>query len=157
MVRATGSEVVFISWCLTPALSLIGRPRRTLDCRHGGTASAATPGARRREYSFSGPLRRSPFLPIVRGAVYLPEFGFTNSLKSVAPALCPSFGYDDLDGVADGLAASSAFHQIASGEITAPDELANLRIQLLAYCERDTLAMVEAHQALMQLKIPELA
>jgi hypothetical protein len=101
--------------------------------------------------------RLADLLPIVRSAVYLPEFGFTNSLKSVAPALRPGFGYEDLDGVADGFAASSAFHQIASGAITASDELANLRVQLLAYCERDTLAMVEAHQALMQLKVPELA
>jgi Domain of unknown function(DUF2779) len=96
-------------------------------------------------------------LPIVRSAVYLPAFRFTNSIKSVAPALCPGFGYNDLDGVADGLAASSAFHQIASGAISAPDEMAKLRVQLLAYCERDTLAMVEAHQALMQLTVPELA
>jgi hypothetical protein len=101
--------------------------------------------------------RLADLLPIVRSAVYLPEFLFTNSLKSVAPALSPGFGYEDLDGVADGLAASSTFHQIASGSITAPDQLANLRVQLLAYCERDTLAMVEAHQALMQLKVPELA
>src|ERR1700749_1423453 len=62
MVRTTGSEVVFISWCLTPALSLIGRPRRTLDCRHGGTASAAKPGARRREYSFLGRCAGRPSL-----------------------------------------------------------------------------------------------
>ena len=34
-------------------------------------------------------------LPIVRGAVYFPEFKFSNSLKSVAPALCPGFGYAD--------------------------------------------------------------
>ena len=101
--------------------------------------------------------RLADLLPIVRSAVYLPEFRFSNSIKSVAPALCPGFGYDDLDGVADGLAASSAFHQIASGAITAPDQLANLRVQLLAYCERDTLAMVEVHQALMRLKGPELA
>jgi Domain of unknown function(DUF2779) len=101
--------------------------------------------------------RLADLLPIVRSAVYLPEFGFTNSLKSVAPALRPGFGYDDLDGVADGLAASSTFHLIASGAITVPDDLANLRAQLLAYCERDTLAMVETHQALMQLKVPELA
>ena len=72
--------------------------------------------------------RLADLLPIVRGAVYLTEFGFTKSLKSVAPALCPGFGYDDLHGVADGLAASSAFHQIVTGAITAPDELANLRI-----------------------------
>ena len=101
--------------------------------------------------------RLADLLPIVRSAVYLPEFRFSNSIKSVAPALCPGFDYDDLDGVADGLAASSAFHQIASGAITVPDQLAKLRVQLLAYCERDTLAMVEAHQALMQLKVPELA
>ncbi len=36
-------------------------------------------------------------LPIVRGAVYFPEFWFSNSIKAVAPALCPGFGYDDLD------------------------------------------------------------
>ena len=92
--------------------------------------------------------RLADLLPIVRSAVYFPDFQFSNSIKSVAPALCPSFGYDDLDGIADGLAASAAFHQIASGAIMVPDELANLRVQLLAYCERDTLAMVEAHRAL---------
>ena len=48
-------------------------------------------------------------LPIVRAAVYFPEFQFSNSIKSVAPALCPGFGYDDLEGVADGAAASAAF------------------------------------------------
>ena len=51
--------------------------------------------------------RLADLLPIVRGAVYLREFQFSNSIKSVAPALCPGFGYDDLDGVADGLAASA--------------------------------------------------
>jgi hypothetical protein len=101
--------------------------------------------------------RLADLLPIVRSAVYFPDFQFSNSIKSVAPALCPSFGYDDLDGIADGLAASAAFHQIASGAITVPDELANLRVQLLAYCERDTLAMVEAHRALVQLTVPDLA
>jgi hypothetical protein len=53
--------------------------------------------------------RLADLLPIVRSAVYLPEFRFGNSIKAVAPALCPGFGYEDLDGVADGLAASSAF------------------------------------------------
>ena len=48
-------------------------------------------------------------LPFVGGAVYFPEFRFSNSIKSVAPALCPGFGYDDLEGVAAGSAASAAF------------------------------------------------
>ena len=96
--------------------------------------------------------RLRDLLPIVRSAVYLPEFGFSNSIKSVAQALAPEFGYDDLQGVADGIAASGAFLLLASGAvITVPEEIAALRSQLLAYCERDTLAMVEVHRALMRL------
>jgi hypothetical protein len=90
-------------------------------------------------------------LPIVRGAVYHPEFRFSNSIKSVAPALCPGFGYDDLDSIADGAAASAAFVQLASGCLTCPEEAAQLRAALLAYCQRDTLAMVEVHRALKKL------
>jgi len=93
-------------------------------------------------------------LPIVRGAVYLPEFRFSNSIKSVAPALCPGFGYDDLDGVADGATASAAFLQLASGYLTVPEEVDHLRSELLAYCQRDTLAMVEVHRALTRLAAP---
>ena len=90
-------------------------------------------------------------LPIVRAGVYLPEFWFSNSIKAVAPALCPGFGYDDLEGIADGVAASTAFLQLASGCLTAPEEAAQLRAALLAYCQRDTLAMVEVHRALTRL------
>ena len=86
--------------------------------------------------------RLADLLPLIRTAVYFPEFEFSNSIKSVAPALCPGFGYDDLDGVADGVAASGAFLQLASGAVTVPNDVAELRTQLLAYCERDTLAMV---------------
>jgi hypothetical protein len=35
--------------------------------------------------------RLADLLPIVRSAVYFPEFGFSNSIKSVAPALLPRF------------------------------------------------------------------
>ncbi len=90
-------------------------------------------------------------LPIVRGAVYLPEFDFSNSIKSVAPALSPGFGYDDLDGIADGAAASTAFLQLAAGVISHPEHVGQLQAALLAYCRRDTLAMVEVHRALMRL------
>ena len=90
-------------------------------------------------------------LPVVRSAVYLPEFGFSNSIKSVAPALSPGFGYDDLDGIADGMAAASAFVQLASGAISDPEQAGQLRAALLAYCKRDTLATVEVHRALIRL------
>ena len=87
-------------------------------------------------------------LPVVRGAVYFPAFAFGNSIKRVAPALAPGFGYADLDDVADGTAAAAAFLQMASGQA---DDPARLRAALLAYCERDTMAMVEVHRALLRL------
>jgi hypothetical protein len=90
-------------------------------------------------------------LPIVRGAVYFPAFAFSNSIKTVAPALSPGFGYDDLDEIADGSAASAAFLQLAAGYIAEPEHATKLRAALLAYCKRDTLAMVEVHRALMEL------
>ena len=97
--------------------------------------------------------RLADLLPVVRAAVYHPGFQFSNSIKNVAPALCPGFGYDDLDGVSDGLAASAAFVRLASGSFANGDEVAQLRRSLLAYCERDTLAMIAVHRALAQLAV----
>jgi len=76
-------------------------------------------------------------LPILGGAVYFPEFRFSNAIKSVAPALCPGFRYDDLEGVAAGGAASTAFLQLASGYLTIPEDVDPLRSALLEYCHRD--------------------
>lgn len=98
--------------------------------------------------------RLTDLLPVVRSAVYFPEFEFSNSIKSVAPALCPGFSYDDLIGIADGGAASAAFLQLASRRITDPGEVLQSRAALLTYCKRDTLAMVEVHQALARLAVP---
>jgi hypothetical protein len=97
--------------------------------------------------------RLADLLPIVRGAIYHSDFQFSNSIKKVAPALCPGFGYDDLDGIADGSAAAAAFAQLASGFISDIAEVDRLRAAFLAYCKRDTLAMVEVHRALMDLAV----
>jgi hypothetical protein len=94
--------------------------------------------------------RLADLLPIVRSAIYHPDFQSSNSIKKVAPALCDGFGYDDLEGIADGSAAASAFAQLASGMIFYPVEIDRLRGDLLAYCKRDTFAMVEVHRALIQ-------
>lgn len=94
--------------------------------------------------------RLADLLQVVRGAVYLPEFGGSNSIKTVAPALAPGFGYDDLPGIADGSAAAAAFLQLASGDLPSSTQ-ASVRMELLAYCERDTMAMVEVHRALVRL------
>jgi hypothetical protein len=76
-------------------------------------------------------------LPIVGGAVYFPEFRFSNSIKSVTPTLCLDFRYDDLEGVAAGGAGSAAFLQLASGYLTSPEDVDHLRSALLEYCHRD--------------------
>ena len=72
---------------------------------------------------------------------------FSNSIKSVAPALCPDVTYDDLKGIADGGAASTAYWSMASGRADAKT-CSQLRQSLLAYCQRDTWALVRLHKAL---------
>lgn len=89
-------------------------------------------------------------LPIVRGCVYHPEFDFGNSIKVAAPALCPDVTYDDLEEIADGGAAATAFWLMASGRADAATS-ARLQLSLLAYCRRDTWAMVRLHQALQAI------
>jgi predicted RecB family nuclease len=100
--------------------------------------------------------RLADLLPVVRGAVYHPDFQFSNSIKNVAPALSPGFGYGDLDGIADGGTAAAVFAQLAAGFVTDPAEVAHLRRAFLAYCQRDTLAMVEVHRALLRFTTIEL-
>ena len=63
--------------------------------------------------------RLSDLLPVVRGGLYHPGFEFSNSIKTVAPALCPDVTYDDLEDVADGTSASTAFWLMASGRADA--------------------------------------
>ncbi len=94
--------------------------------------------------------RLSDLLPVVRGGVYHPGFGFSNSIKTAAPALCPDVTYDDLEEIADGTAASTAFWVMACGRVDA-ETSARLRRSLRAYCHRDTWAMVRLHQALNML------
>lgn len=95
--------------------------------------------------------RLADLLPIVRDGVYFASFGGSFSIKAVGPALCPEFTYDDLEEIADGLSAAEGFLQIASGFITEARDIASKRAALLAYCKRDTLAMVEVHKALCKL------
>ena len=76
-------------------------------------------------------------LPIVGGAVYFPELRFSNAIKSVAAGLCPGFGYDGLEDVAAGGAASAAFLQLAPGYLMSPEEVDPLQSALLEYCHRD--------------------
>ena len=90
-------------------------------------------------------------LPIVRDNVYHPDFGGSFSLKSVAPALVPGLGYQDLD-IGEGSAASSVLEALLLREDTIPaGDRAKLRRQLMDYCERDTLSTVKVYERLLEL------
>ncbi len=79
-------------------------------------------------------------LPLFREYYYHPDMRGSWSIKAVSPTIAPDLAYDDLD-VGDGMQAQEAFRFILSQEIAA-DLKESKRQALLAYCERDTLAMV---------------
>jgi hypothetical protein len=78
------------------------------------------------------------------------------SIKSVAPALVPGFTYD-LEGVTDGGEASAAFYRLASGHFLIGETREALRAGLRRYCERDTLALVGTHAALLEKSLSDVA
>lgn len=86
--------------------------------------------------------------PIVKEHYYHPDFGGSYSLKEVLPALVPALRYDDL-GIREGGQAASEYYKMVFVET---DWIERARIQdaLLAYCKRDTLAMVELRRVLAE-------
>jgi hypothetical protein len=91
-------------------------------------------------------------LPVVRDHVYHPEFGGTFGLKSVLPALIPNLGYRDLE-IADGDTASAALEALllAPADSIAPAQRKAMRVDPLAYCGRDTEALVALTERLRAL------
>jgi hypothetical protein len=88
--------------------------------------------------------RMIDLLPIYREHYYHRDMRGSWSIKAVLPTIAPDLDYSQLE-VGDGGAAQDAFLR-AIAESTAADEKQTLHRQLLAYCERDTLAMVRLAQ-----------
>jgi predicted RecB family nuclease len=84
---------------------------------------------------------------VVQRHYYHPGFGGSYSLKAVLPALLPAMAYDDL-AIQDGDTASLTYARLIFGDLAAAERDA-VRADLLAYCGRDTLAMVEIRRVLM--------
>ncbi|MFN3725229.1 MAG: DUF2779 domain-containing protein [Allosphingosinicella sp.] len=80
-------------------------------------------------------------LPVMREHYYHRDQRGSWSIKAVLPTLCPELSYSDLQ-VKAGDDAQAAYLEAISPE-TSPERRESLRSALLAYCERDTLAMVE--------------
>ena len=87
-------------------------------------------------------------LPIVRAHVYHPAFAGSFSLKVVLPALIPEMTYEGM-AVADGPQAGVAWEKLVRDGLGATDKN-RLRKALLAYCGKDTLAMVRLVNRLRQ-------
>lgn len=77
------------------------------------------------------------------------RFGGSTSIKKVLPVVVPSLSYDELP-VNNGTAAMDTWGKWAAGEYTGA-EREQVRRDLLAYCELDTLAMVEIYRVLVNL------
>ncbi len=86
-------------------------------------------------------------LKVVQGNYYHPKFHGSFSIKKVLPALVPDMGYRGL-AVKEGLEASAAYAHLVTGKVP-EDKDAKTRDALLAYCKRDTEAMVRVYQALL--------
>lgn len=67
-------------------------------------------------------------------------FGQSASLKKVLPILCPELAYDDL-AIREGATASNSWF-LLTGDALSGEEKKKLRQDMLAYCGRDTYAMV---------------
>jgi CRISPR/Cas system-associated exonuclease Cas4 (RecB family) len=74
-----------------------------------------------------------------------PRFQGSTSIKKVLPVLVPHLNYDE-DSVHDGAGAMEAWKSLFS--TVDPQEREQIRQQLLAYCQLDSLAMVEIFQFL---------
>ena len=61
--------------------------------------------------------------------------------------MVPELSYAQLDGIADGATASTAFRE-AIAESTSEDRRREIEQELLAYCHLDTLAMVRMWEVL---------
>lgn len=88
------------------------------------------------------------FQPILRDHYYHPALRGSFSMKSVLVAACPDLGYGDLE-IQDGFSAASAWLQMIDSS-TSREERERLTTQLLAYCARDSIAMVKVRESLMR-------
>ena len=80
-------------------------------------------------------------LPIARSRFYHPKQKGSWSIKKVLTAAIPELSYDQLDGVQDGGMAVLAYMEAIAGHASA-ERKDEVDVQLRAYCQLDTLAMV---------------
>ncbi|HZE18794.1 MAG TPA: DUF2779 domain-containing protein [Candidatus Angelobacter sp.] len=92
--------------------------------------------------------RMVDLLELIRAHYYHPDFKGSFSIKDVLPALIEDLDYDDLE-IREGSQAATGFIEMIDGGTSAEKRKA-LQCALLAYCKRDTEAMVRLFQKLRE-------
>ncbi len=87
-------------------------------------------------------------VPFKKGWYYTPEMGSSASIKSVLPAMTPEFSYSDLE-IGNGGLASNTFLSMVENQFSGLKD--KTKLDLLAYCERDTKGMVVIYKKLLSI------
>lgn len=88
-------------------------------------------------------------MAVLTDHVWHPDFAGSASIKHTLPVLVPDMDYSDLE-IANGDHASAAFYNMATGKL-GPADIQDTRAALLAYCKRDTFAMLKLHDAIADI------
>jgi len=86
-------------------------------------------------------------LRLTREHYHHPDLDGSYSLKAVLPTIAPELDHALLEEVNDGLSAQAAYHAAAMAA-TGEERRRELRTRMLAYCARDTEALVRVTRRL---------
>lgn len=125
---------------------------KTIIAHHAGTERGIMKGLAAAFSDLRAPLLRLAevivdLLPVVKEHYYHRDMLGSYSIKAVLPAVAPRFSYDDLDEVADGLAAQRAYAE-AIHPATPENRKADLESKLRRYCAVDSGGMVAVARGL---------
>jgi hypothetical protein len=86
--------------------------------------------------------------PLTRSSYYHPDMHGSWSIKAVLPTIAPDLSYAEVGEVTDGMAAAGAYRSMLVDALS-EERQAEIRRDLKAYCELDTLAMVRVVSCLV--------
>ena len=81
-------------------------------------------------------------LPLTRANYYHSEQHGSWSMKQIIPTIAPELSYDNLEGVRHGDDAQYAFKQLIGNDLNDSEKVI-LKQQMLEYCARDTIGLLE--------------
>jgi hypothetical protein len=88
-------------------------------------------------------------MSITKSGLYVDSrFEGSNSIKKVLPVMVPELSYKD-QAIQQGVAASTSWDMLTNPK-TPKKKREQLKKDMLAYCERDTIAMVEIYKKFLE-------